>query len=235
MLVAAAGLALLARGRADTKPGGPVGLFTTLPILWNEDGDVADVLKSTEAPHWARQVLAARGPIAALDVLAAPGARGPLAGVSRLVVAQPRPLSPDENVAIDAWVRAGGRLLLFADPALTEESHFAIGDPRRPQAVVLLSPILKHWGLHLRFDEAQVFGDRTLRIGTAMVPVNLAGSFVTANKAACSLEAGGVLAVCRIGKGRVTALADAAVLAREDADAAREKALGALLDRAFAD
>lgn len=226
---------MLVRGRSAEPAAGPVGLFTTLPILWNEEADVADLLKSSETPHWARAVLARQGPIMALDTLDAPGGKGPLGGLSRLVMAQPRALGPGENVALDTWVRGGGRLLLLADPALTEDSHFAIGDPRRPQAVVLLSPILKRWGLELRFDEAQAFGDHDVQVGGTSVPVNLAGSFIAIDAKACAVEADGVLATCRIGAGRLTALADAAVLAREDEDGGREEAFAALLGRAFRD
>lgn len=228
----AVGAALLARGGA-ARAKGSIGLFTSLPILWNEEADVAAILKSTDEPHWARAVLSARGEIAALDTLAAPGGAGPLARIDRLVVAQPRPLSPDENVALDAWVRKGGRLLLLADPALTAESHFAVGDPRRPQAVVLISPILRRWGLELQFDEAQAYFERTVDAGGIAVPVNLPGRFAVRRAAACAAQADGLVATCRIGKGRVTALADAAVLDRDDAGGARRAALSALLDRAF--
>lgn len=233
-LALAAGLALLARGRA-ARADGPIGLFTSLPILWNEEADVTAILKSKDDPHWARAVLSARGGIAALDTLAAPGGAGPLDRIDRMVMAQPRPLSPDENVALDAWVRQGGRLLLLADPALTAESHFAVGDPRRPQAVVLISPILRRWGLELQFDEAQAFAERTVDLGGLAVPVNLPGRFAVHGANACSALAGGLLADCRIGKGRVIALADAAVLDRDDADGARRKAFSALLARAFSD
>lgn len=235
VLALVAGVALFARGERGAAESGPIGLFTSLPILWNEEPDVAAMLKSQEGPHWARSLLTERGGIAALDALAAPGGAGPLGRLHRLVIAQPRPLSPDENVALDTWVRGGGRLLLLADPALTAESHFAIGDPRRPQAVVLISPILKRWGLDLQFEEGQAFEERNVPLGAASVPVNLPGRFVVRDAKACTAAADGLLATCRIGKGRVTALADAAVLDRDDADGARQKAFAALLDRAFAD
>jgi hypothetical protein len=45
----------------------------------------------------------------------------------------------------------------------------------------------------------------------------------------------GVLAECRIGAGRVLALADAAMLDRERTGRAAAQTLGALLDRGFAD
>lgn len=222
----------MARSRTADNDG-PVGLFTTLPILWNEANDVAGMLKSADPPHWARTAIAARGPVSGLDTLAGPGGRGPLDSLKRLVIAQPRPLSPDENVALDAWVRGGGQLLLLADPALTAESAFAVGDPRRPQAVVLLSPILARWGLDLHFDDAQPFGERTGEVMGMAVPVNLPGHFTTRGQSNCRLWGEGLAASCAIGQGRVIAVADAAVLERDDPAGTRAKALNGLLDAAF--
>jgi len=211
-----------------------IGLFTTLPILWNEAPDVASLLNDSDEQHWARAILVGHGALIPLDTLSAPGGNGPLDQLDWLVLAQPRPLGPQENVALDDWVRGGGRLLLFADPALTEQSAFPIGDPRRPQAVVLLSPILKRWGLELRFDEAQPFGDRPGMVMGESVPVNLPGHFIAQGHPKCRLLGGGLAADCSIGKGRVVALADAAVLERDDLDGARGRAFAGLLDAAFA-
>lgn len=226
----------LIRGRV-AAPQQPIGLFTTLPILWNEAPDIAAQLNDAAPPHWARAELAGRGRVVPLDTLAGPGGQGPLSGVDRLVIAQPRPLSPDENVALDNWVRAGGRLLLLADPALTQHSDFPIGDPRRPQAVVLLSPILKRWGLALSFDEAQPFGERAQAVMDMPVPVNLAGNWQIAGQASgrgkCRVWGDGLAVTCAVGQGRVVALADAAVLEPDDADATRRAALAWLLDAAF--
>ncbi len=234
MLVLVAGALLAVRSRPAAKVQA-VGLFTTLPILWNEDHDVTSMLKSAQPPHWARALLTERGPITAIDSLAAPGGNGPLAAVPVLVMAQPRPLGPQENVALDSWVRGGGRLLLLADPALTEDSNFAIGDPRRPQSVVLLSPILRRWGLDLQFDEAQDFGERRVTVAGLVLPVNLPGRFAVTDTRACTVEGKGLVATCRIGRGRVLAVADAAVLSRQDDGGARAAAFSDLLDRAFAD
>ncbi|MGH6785957.1 MAG: ABC transporter [Novosphingobium sp.] len=187
------------------------------------------MLRPDAEPHWAREVLARRGVIAPLDRLVGPE----LARIERLVIAQPRPLAPDENVALDAWVRGGGHVLLFADPALTEPSAFGIGDPRRPQDLVLLSPILGRWGLALIFDEDAPGGERSAEILGMAVPLDRAGVFHLAG-ANCRLWGEGVAASCRVGKGRVVALADAAVLGRDDPDGARARALDGLLDSAFA-
>lgn len=224
------------RTAADPQP---VGLFTTLPILWAETAEVADLIGPQAAPHWARSELARHGPIVALDTLAPPFAgasRGgaPLGPLRRLVIAQPRPLSPQENIALDAWVRGGGDVLLIADPALTEASAFPLGDPRRPQATVLLSPILGRWGLELTFDDAQPYGEVERDVLGAPVPTNLAGRLAVRAPADCRVFAAGLAVSCRIGKGRVLVLADAAVLERDDPAGARRKALQALLDAAFA-
>ena len=220
------------RTRASVQE--PVGLFTSLPILWNEAPDVAGLLHPDEAPHWARSRLQLRGKVEALDALAGPDGPGRLGTLHRLVIAQPRPLGPAENVALDNWVRGGGHLLLLADPALTEESRFPVGDPRRPQAVVLLSPILSHWGLDLQFTESQPYGERQADVMGAKVPVNLPGHFSTRGQDNCRLWGQGLAVTCAIGRGRVVALADAAVLERDDPDGAREKAFDLLLDTAFA-
>ena len=223
-----------ARVSAPAQAPAPVGLFTTLPILWNEADDVAGLLGDAEPPHWARAGIARHGAIVPLDALPGPKGYGPLRDLRRLVIAQPRALSPDENVALDDWVRGGGHLLLIADPALTEESRYALGDPRRPQALVLLSPILRRWGLDLQFDEGEVPGEHGAEVMGMALPVNLPGRFALSGSGDCRLGEGGLAVTCAVGKGRVVALADAAVLERGDPDGNRARALSQLLDLAFA-
>ena len=218
----------------NAKGTQPIGLFTSLAIMWSDSPDLGADLRGDQAPHWARGVLERRGPVAALDTLAGLPGHGPLDGLTRLVIVQPRPLSPQENVALDDWVRGGGQLLLLADPALTEDSAFAIGDPRRPQAVALLSPILGRWGLDLLFDDAQQLGEEQREVLGADVPVNLAGHFAMRGQANCRLWDGGLAVTCKIGQGRVVAVADAAVLERDDPAGTRPRAFSALLDSAFA-
>lgn len=209
-----------------------MGLFTSLPLLWSESDGVAGQLGGEEPAHWAVRTLQARGSIVPLDTLAGldDRLRAPASESALLVVAQPRPLSPDENLALDAWVRAGGHVLLFADPMLTRESRFALGDPRRPEAIAMLSPILAHWGLHLEFDEAQAPGERTVETGDLALPVNLPGRFAPAPASTCRIEAEGVIARCSTGAGSVLAVADAAVFDAAPADGSA--ALAALMARA---
>ncbi|MBA4355260.1 MAG: ABC transporter [Novosphingobium sp.] len=206
----------------------PIGLFTSLPILWSEQADLRKVLAAPESAHWVKTEFERHGTVIALDTLL------DLARFDRLVVAQPRPLSPDENVALDRWVRAGGRLLLFADPMLTEESAFALGDRRRPQDVVLISPILGRWGLELRFDDQQPGGLRE-SAGEAM-PVNLSGQLASRAggvDSRCTIGPQALIARCKVGKGRVLIVADAALLESDSGSEARQMRLGALFDETF--
>lgn len=231
--LALAGLGWLGSGRSQSTDE-PIGLFTTLPILWGDDAGLGAELRKDAQPHWALTILKQRGQIEPLDTLAGPKHSEPLGKLRRLVIAQPRPLGPSENVALDEWVRGGGKLLLFADPALTQDSAFAIGDPRRPQAVALLSPILGRWEIDLLFDDSQILGEASREVLGVPTPVNLPGKFATRGQANCRLWADGLAVTCAIGKGRVVALADAAVLERNDPSGTRPKALAALLDAAFA-
>lgn len=233
-----AGLLLAACGQgAVPRPQGEevIGLYSSLPIAWNESKDIKGLLADDSAPHWALEVLRAQGRVIPLDTLANAQGGLPLPENGVLVLAQPRPLTAQENVALDAWVRGGGRVLLFVDPMLTVHSRFGPGDPRRPQDIAMLSPILARWGLQLQFDDTQEAGER-LEGG---IPVNLAGRFKPLGKsgggsgqagdavAECRIEARGLRADCVSGKGRILALADAAVLENPDesADLAARQAL----------
>lgn len=81
-----------------------LGLFTTLPLYWAETGDVSELITGAGGgENHIRQALEKRYQLALLDTLE-PDA---LAGVDHLLIAQPRPLAPSENVALDDWVRAG--------------------------------------------------------------------------------------------------------------------------------
>jgi hypothetical protein len=218
---------LLSGGSFQTKRD-RTGLFTSLPILWNESADLAGMLKPQQEEHWAKPLIAGGGAIAPLDMLSDTS----LKGLKYLVMAQPRPLSPDENVALDGWVRGGGLLLLLADPALTEDTIYPLGDKRRPQDVALLDPILNHWGLRLEYDSEDEFNEGTNLLMGIAVPINMPGRLIATDRQ-CRARDQGNLAICEIGKGRVLVLADAAVLERDDAEGTRAKAFKSLLEAAF--
>lgn len=225
--------------QAAPEPPGParqaerprLGVMTTLPLIWGEAEDIGELLRAQAGAQWVREELERRFVLAPLDVLES----APLARLDNLVLAQPRALSPAENVVLDRWVRAGGKLLVFADPMLTRHSRYEVGDRRRPQDVVLLSPILSHWGLELQFDEDQAASETTVDVEGASVPIDLAGTFRLRSQAGCTVAAGGVLARCRLGAGEVVVLADAAVLDDPGSGdlAQRRAALARLLALAF--
>ncbi|HEX2794839.1 MAG TPA: DUF4350 domain-containing protein [Croceicoccus sp.] len=206
-------------------------LFTSLPILWSEGG-MADML-STDAPvHWARKVLEHDRALKPVDNLT----QLPVGGT--LVMAQPRALAPEENVALDNWVRAGGKLLLIVDPMLDTHSSYGLGDRRRPEAIAMLSPILARWGLRLVNDPR---GDHVARWSGHAVPVAEGGLFELTGKgheSRCRLDDGAAQALaasCRVGRGHVLLLGDATFLAHGDhAGQGGEALLGALVGAAEA-
>jgi hypothetical protein len=202
-----------------------LGLMGTIPLYWGEEAAFGGALSGDVAHHWARAQLEARYALHPLDTLSEES----LAGLDLLLLAQPRALGGPENVALDAWVRGGGRLLLFADPLVTGESRFPIGDRRRPQGAILLSPILDHWGLRLEFDESQREG---VVLAGGTIPVNLPGAFVPVGTD-CTVEAAGVVARCAIGEGRVLAVADSAVLDLYEPHPSASAALDWLLGESF--
>ena len=216
---------------ATSEPEGSgkptLGLMSTLPIYWPESGEFGDFLREDSERSWVRTALEEGYLLEPLDAIE----DDTLAGVDLLVLAQPRALSAAENVALDRWVRNGGRALILADPMLTRHSRFAIGDRRRPQDVVLLSPILARWGLQLTFDANQEEGERSLPALAARMPVNVAGRFVPGEREAtarCRIESDGLIARCEVGKGSALLMADAAIL-DGDGNAERTQALARLV------
>lgn len=206
-----------AAAAAAQEPRPALGLMGTIPVYWGETEEFSDLIGDAAAPHWARTQLEAGYALRPLDTLV----EADIAGLDYLFLAQPRALTPAENVALDAWVRGGGRLLLFADPMLTGHSRFAIGDRRRPQDVILLSPILAHWGLRLEFDIDRPEGEEAIVVDGVAIPVNRPGRFSATGAAGpCSTAAEGLIATCRFGSGTATILADAAVLDLEREDGA---------------
>jgi hypothetical protein len=225
LLIAASGCRAEQAAPGDATDRRPeLGLMGTIPLYWGEAAAFGDALSGRATHHWARAQLEKRYSLRPLDTLSADS----LAELDFLLLAQPRALSGPENVALDEWVRAGGHLMLFADPLLTGESRFAIGDRRRPQGAILLSPILGHWGLRLEFDDSQREGPALV---DGRIPVNLPGAFVS--EGGCVTQSDGLLARCVIGEGQLLAVADSAVLDLYEPDPAAPAALDWLLEQGF--
>ncbi len=222
----------------QTAPQAPVptiGLMGTIPIYWGEAAGFDELIAGEAPPHWARTVLERRAALAPLDYLSEQA----LAPHRYLLLAQPRGLSGEENVALDSWVRGGGRLLLFADPWMTGASRFHIGDRRRPQDIALLSPILAHWGLEMLAapdagDGHDHSGIEFVSLDEQLLPVNTAGQFALSGSSGdCTLRLNGLLADCRIGQGEVLIMADAAILDLAGPYAHAETGLDSLLTQIF--
>lgn len=198
----------------------PLGLMTSLPLYWPLGASMGDLASGRAGLPWQRAAIEQAYAITPLDTLSSIPALSPdapdtdpLAGLDRLAVIQPRGLSPADNVALDTWVRGGGRLLLVLDPALTGDYDLPLGDPRRPADTALVLPVVARWGLSLRFAETGDEDVRETTLGDARLPLALAGQIAVIDPAAasCTVLAQGAAARCRIGAGQVTLIADAAL------------------------
>lgn len=200
--VAAAAALAFASSRGDRFPARAPGrrpsllLLTSLPLLFGEgfslDGAGSPVPKRLQSRY--RLV-----PISVTDP-------GELSKGRILLMAQPQAQTAENLVALDAWVRGGGRLLLLADPMLEWGSDYALGDVTRPPPMFMDTGLLAHWGLWL--DAPDQPGAAERQLGSYKVATVSPGSL----HGACSISADRLVAHCRIGKGVATIVADADLL-----------------------
>jgi hypothetical protein len=188
----------------------PVVAYMSSIALANGEGDIADVVggASIADPLYTR--LALNYEMQPIDDLRRLDAMAP----DVLLLIQPRAFGPQENVAVDSWVRGGGRMVLLTDPMLHRESRFPKGDTRAPIYVGLASPLLNHWGLELTLplDEAEPMVSRT--VADFALDTATPGAFVykgaTAEATApCRIKADGFIAQCDFGAGQAVIIADA--------------------------
>jgi hypothetical protein len=200
LLVAAAALALaLSLRRAEPITVGPkptLLLLTSLPLIFNEEFS----LQGGGSP--ALKALAARYKVTPISTTNAKE----LDGHKLLLMAHPLAQTAENLVDLDDWVRRGGRVLLLADPRLDWPSSRPLGDPLRPPPMFMDTGLLAHWGLTL--DAPTELGPKMEKLGGYEVmtvsPGVLSGH--------CAIDDDGLVAHCRIGKGRATVIADADLL-----------------------
>ncbi|MGY6552781.1 MAG: hypothetical protein ACXIT4_12960 [Erythrobacter sp.] len=249
LLVLALAVGLVMVALDDDAPDPPaadrpqLGLMTGLPLYWPLGANIAAITSGDAPMPWQRAVFEQRYQLVLLDTLSPiaglgpqDGETDPLAGLSRLAIIQPRGLAPADNVALDDWVRGGGRLLLVLDPMLTGEYDLPLGDPRRPSDTALIPPVVARWGMEIVFDEDQDEDLRTVPFGSDRIALALAGEVRLGGELAqenCRIEAAGAAALCRIGEGRALVVADAAMFEHREAAGRRGERIKALFAAAF--
>lgn len=211
LLSGVAGLWLWKGRQSVETTNEPLVLMSSIDLKWGE-AEFNAVAKGEADPDPLYKRLAEIHKIIAVDNVAQ--LQASRAKVALLV--QPRPFTPEELVRLDQWVRAGGRLLLFADPALQWPSDLPIGDPARPLFTSMHSPLFAHWGIELvlpmelETDSAEA----VIQIGTHDVRVVSAGHWqaVSTNEQLCRIGKQPLIAECRPGKGQAILVADADLL-----------------------
>jgi len=206
----AAGHALLAAlyRPATTRADAPaVTMLTGLPLRWSGGGDIAAMIAegANDDPALAR--LTAAGPVSLVDSLAdhvpPPG--------GTLLLAHPRALAPRELVAIDAFVRGGGRAVVLADALSGWPARHPLGDPRNPPVTSLLTPLLDHWGVALAPAPGAEGAALPADVQGARLRLFSAGRFERLPPQ-CQTFAGRRVARCRIGEGEAWLVGDADLL-----------------------
>lgn len=177
-----------------------MSLLTALPIVWGE-GDAADVVAGRTHRSATLVALDQAFVLRAIDTITPE-----TLGSDVAILAQPRRLTGVELVALDDWIRRGGRVLIFADPELAWPSQYAPGDPRRPPPVTLLDPLFVHWGVTLG-DSDRIA--RVSSVGRLRVATFASGSWRGPQQ--CTAR-GPLVLDCTIGRGRAILVGDADIL-----------------------
>lgn len=168
-------------------------LITSLPLVFGEDFS----LQNNGSP--ALKALETRYRVATISVTDP----SELAKGGLLLMAQPLAQPAEDLVALDSWVRSGGRLLLLADPMLEWPSNRPLGDPLRPAGMFMDTGLLAHWGL--RLDSPDERGRKIEELGGFEVLTDSPGLL----SGRCPIAADRLVAHCTVGNGRVTVVADA--------------------------
>lgn len=193
---------------AVAAAGAPaVTMLTGLPLRWTAGGDISAMIAEGAADDPALARLEEAGPVALVDSIVdhAPPRDG------ALLLAHPRALAPQELVAIDAFVRGGGRAVVLADALSGWPARHPLGDPRNAPVTSLLTPLLDHWGMTLGAAPAGETGARTADVDGMRLRLFSAGRFDRLPPS-CRSYADRRVAACSIGKGEVWIVGDADLL-----------------------
>jgi hypothetical protein len=167
-------------------------LLTSLPLMFSEDFSL-----SGGSPALKR--LQGRYRVVPISVTSpAELAKGRL-----LLMAQPLAQTAENLVALDDWVRRGGRVIILADPLLEWPSKRPLGDPLRPPPMFADTGLLGHWGL--RLDAPNVPGTAVRMLAGYRVITVSPGVLY----GRCRISRDRLVADCRVGKGDAVVVADA--------------------------
>ena len=182
-------------------------LMSSLPLVYGAGVDMAGMIAGKALPHPLYSALVQDHDLVVADVLDAKA----VSGARLIILVQPRALMPQELVALDGFVREGGRLLLFADPQLEWPAGMGLGDPTGPLRSTLVSPLLAHWGLEL--TDPGIGRVRIAESGAVLVHPGQFGELPgKSGDASCRIAAEGHVARCAVGQGRAMLVADADLL-----------------------
>ena len=171
-------------------------LLTSLPLVFGEDFSIEHNGSPAVAALQTRYHVV---PISVAD-------SGELAKGRLLLMAQPLAQPAEDLVALDDWVRRGGRVVLLADPALEWPSSRPLGDLLRPATMFMDSGLLGHWGL--RLDAPDKRGPAVRKLGGFDVLTISPGTLV----GRCDISHDRFVARCAVGKGAASVVADADLL-----------------------
>jgi hypothetical protein len=193
------------------QPRFRIQLMTSLPLIWGDGASVESILSGGSEPAPVYRYWQQHYDMTAVDSLENLAEENP----DILLLVQPRAMDPADLNDLDAWVRAGGAAIILTDPDLVWPSRLPLGDPQRPLATGLLSPLLGHWGLELVGGHDHGAAVELLRVGDHHFASRGVGKI---ERSADGQEVSGVdcdwgeaafLVQCTVGQGQATIVADA--------------------------
>ncbi|MBB6425557.1 GldG family protein [Sphingopyxis sp. JAI128] len=200
-------LAFLYRPAVAPAGSPAVTILTGLPLRWSGGSDMAAMIADGTQDDPALARIEAAGPVSLVDSLVE---HVPPPG-GALLVAHPRALAPRELIAIDTFVRGGGRAVILADALSAWPARHPLGDPRNPPVTSLLTPLLDHWDVVLGAASADEIAPQAADIGESRLRLFSAGRFVRLSQQ-CRAYAQHSILQCRVGTGEAWLVGDADLL-----------------------